>query len=167
MDSMGRAVLIMLTAALVFLLPVYYFAEKQDAVIRSYCLEETMQFTDAIRNLGFLSPEMYQEYQKKIAVSGLLYSIRLERYEKVLIEQEDGSYQNGYRYTDVLAAPLEEAYHFAAGDLIRIRLQQKTPTLADRMRSSILGVDVSRMYMNITCGGGIRDETVSLWDPVS
>ena len=83
MNAVEKVVAILLAAVLLFICPIQIVAQKQDVVMQQYVTMETSYFIDSVRNLGYLSRQMYEEYKKKIDIGGTLYNVELTHYHMV------------------------------------------------------------------------------------
>ncbi|MFT4145747.1 MAG: hypothetical protein QM644_14940 [Mobilitalea sp.] len=95
-----------------FLFPLVYFSLKQDAVRNIDVEVGTSNLLNEIEYRGYLSKEMYEDYQEELSNTGLLYTINLKHerivYEPIyrfrtsgeVIEDQDNSYtgSNDYHY---------------------------------------------------------------------
>lgn len=103
---------ICLALLVLFLFPLLYFSLKQDAVINMDVEIDTSKLLNEIEHRGYLSKDMYENYQDELYNTGLLYTIDLKHqrvvYEPIyrfrtsdeVIEDQDNSYtgSNDYHY---------------------------------------------------------------------
>jgi hypothetical protein len=95
-----------------FLFPLIYFSLKQDAVMNTEVELASSSLLNEIKNRGYLSKEMYDNYQEELVGTGLLYTIDLKhervvynplyrfRTSEEVIEDQNNSYtgSNDYHY---------------------------------------------------------------------
>lgn len=169
MNAFHTIIEILLAIVLLFFCPVLFFAEKQDTVIEQKVIAETSYFIDSIRNSGTLTKQMYDQFSKKLSLTGQVYEIELEHYHVVYYANEDtiesvDEFKGDKRYelhtTKSIMADIyeKEIYTFNQGDYITISLIRKNQSLAERIQRSLLILPMD--YSNRTMYGGlIRNET--------
>lgn len=81
-DSLSKIVALILAVLLLFIYPTKNEFERLDETSRIFVLTETSKFVDSIRNLGYVTPSMYQEYVGKLAATNNRYEIRMEHRKK-------------------------------------------------------------------------------------
>jgi len=78
LDSLGRMITILLAVILIVMLPLQYRAEAQVGIMDHIVEAHTHEFTDTIRNEGYISLESYEEYLDKLNQTGEFYDIEIE-----------------------------------------------------------------------------------------
>ena len=89
-NPLSKIVAALLVVALIVLFPAVQSAERAEniAVLTTY--NTMVQFTDAVRNKGYLSARMYEDFVRDLAVSGQVYEVELEhRHKKYHPEYDD------------------------------------------------------------------------------
>ena len=81
-NPLSKIVAALLAVALIVLFPAVQAAERAEnmAVLTAY--NAMVQFTDAVRNKGYLSAVMYEAFVRELAVSGQVYEVELEHKHK-------------------------------------------------------------------------------------
>lgn len=165
--SMGMVVL------LLFIYPLMQMLDHQDASTRVFVLTETTKLVDSVRNIGRLTPQMYETYLNKISATGLVYEISLEhlhrQYDPIYIDPlDEASFQNDYRvnfrnfYTeDILDGIYPDGlatgeYAFDQRDYFSVRLVNKTATLGTKMKKLFFGGSLPDETIFIQYGGMIK-----------
>ncbi len=102
---------IVLTIAIIFLVPLIYFGQKSDIIIQTLASESTISFGNEIRSKGYLSKDMYDNFLMDLSNTGLLYEVDLEQRHTVyepeyrmrtadeIIEEQDKAYTGSNIYT--------------------------------------------------------------------
>lgn len=167
MDAFGRIVEIIVTAVLLFLVPLNYMAQKQDIISQSYVMSETAYLVDSVRNLGYLSKSMYETYLGKLRETNHVYRVELNHYSK-RADREEGTENYRYHYygiytEDILDSLYSEEnhsalYRFSQGDFFQMSVKNQDKTLASKIGEAILGQSISGPQIAAVYGGGIRDE---------
>lgn len=93
-DSFSKIVALFLAFMLLFIYPIKNELERLDETSRIYVLTETSKFVDSVRNLGYITPLMYEEFVNRLASTNNLYEIRMEhrrkRYDPVYADPFSG-----------------------------------------------------------------------------
>ncbi len=84
LDAIDHLTDILIGLAILFLVPLIFLGLKKDDLIRSVVSEKTALIVDETRSHGYLSREMFEEFQESLSKTGLLYDITLEHREKIL-----------------------------------------------------------------------------------
>ncbi len=84
LDAIDHLTDILIGIAILFLVPLIYIGLKQDDLIRSVVSEQTAKIVDETRSSGYLSREMFEEFQESLSKTGLLYDINLEHKERIM-----------------------------------------------------------------------------------
>ncbi len=95
-ENVQRVFSIMVAVIVFFLLPMYVAFEKKDDVAYALAVRITSELTENIKNNGYISKKMYDEYLSKMAVTGNSYEIKLEhksyKYNPVICSYSDATY---------------------------------------------------------------------------
>jgi hypothetical protein len=83
-DILGKVLDIIIAACVMFLIPLIYFGQKQDAFVQSNLYETTTNLIDNVSTRGYITKEMYNGYIKKLDTYGTVFSIDLEQKIRVL-----------------------------------------------------------------------------------
>lgn len=178
MESFGRIVEIIVTVILLFLVPIQYTAAKQDMVCQTYVSSETAYLVDSVRNLGYLSKNMYETFLKKLRESNHIYKIELTHYQKrsdiqnsqeaALALEEDLNHSVNYYgiYTEDILNELYQAsqggqsgsYYFRQGDYFSVKVMNLDKTLWAKIKEMLYGRSFHDNEIMAVYGGGIRDE---------
>lgn len=174
MDTvLGKVFSIGLVVLLLFIYPLMQMLDHQDASTRVFVLTETTKLVDSVRNIGRLTPEMYEGYLNRISATGLVYEIRMEhlhrQYDPVYIDPlEEDSFQNDYRINfrsffteDILNTiyPSDSEvgeYAFDQRDYFSIKLVNKTATLSTKVKQLFFGSGLPDESIFVQYGGMIK-----------
>lgn len=168
MDAFGKIAELMVTVILLFLIPFQYMETRKDMMVQNYITTETAYFVDSARNLGYISKNMYETYQKKLSETGKAVDVQLEHYKKVKVldekkslEQYEDVYENSYQEegTREILSELYEGtgiYGMHQGDFLKVKVKNLGVQKSGRVLSALLGMDVE--FAQTEYGGMIRDE---------
>lgn len=170
MNSFSKIIALLIAVLLLFLVPIFYFAQKQDAVIQNYVMTETASFMDTIRNNGYVTKEMYNSFLKKLDATNLLYKIQMERVHPMVnpvYEEQTGTFMNDVTthyqksYSEDMRKEIYEGkgiYQFQQGDYISVKIVNRTKTYATRLQQMLYAHEMPTIQIYVTYGGIIRDE---------
>ncbi|GGF94365.1 hypothetical protein [Paenibacillus aceti] len=89
-NPLSKIMAALLAVALLLLFPAVQAAEREEDIAVLAAYNTMVQFTDAVRNKGYLSAGMYEDFMRDLAVSGRIYEVELEhRYKKYHPEYRD------------------------------------------------------------------------------
>lgn len=155
-DIWGRMLGILLAVSLLFLLPVLYFAERQETVEQLYLITETADFVDTVRMTGRLTRENYENFQSKLNGLPEMYEIKMTgRHQRIELSSQMLYLHNEEFYEQQIEEQLEQEgnYCFSEGDFFRVELIKKTSGLFEKIRGFILSGLSDGSFMNVYYGG--------------
>ncbi|WP_455717365.1 hypothetical protein [Anaerosporobacter sp.] len=182
MNAFSKIVGILIAVVLMFLCPIQYTAQKQDILMQQYVTTETSYFIDSVRNLGYVTKQMYEEYMRKIDLGNNLYDVELTHYHVVYYKEEGEQVDADYNETSYYVGEKEETYRrymcyytpdileqlytkeseysylMSQDDYLTIKVKQKNNTLGKRLQELFLGTDYTDGNYVTIYGGLIRDE---------
>jgi len=152
-----------------FVAPLLYLSQKQDAINQTVIEKETTEFINTIRNNGYVTREMYRRYIEKIDKTGNLYNIEICHAHKKTVPNYDESTNtvlDGYysynlnTYQDEIFESFDkdEDYLFNQGDFISVTVTNRNKTMATRIMEAIYSRALQTEQIIFTYGGMIRDE---------
>lgn len=163
MESFGRIIEILVTMVLIFFIPIQYFAIKQDMISQTYVTTQTTYLVDSVRNIGYLSKEMYETYLRKLQGTNNTYEIKITHYEFVYEEEQEEYTKHSFctYEDDILEEIYDELgngrYEFHQGDYLMIKVHNKNKTFGSFLTSHI-GIGSMNEQIQVVYGGAIRDE---------
>lgn len=78
MHSFGRVICYIMVAILLFLLPLQYIYDNHDQSVHSQVLQSTTNFTEFIKQEGYLTYDMYNSFTSELSATGELFNIEIE-----------------------------------------------------------------------------------------
>lgn len=95
-ENVQRVFSIMVAVIVFFLLPMYVAFEKKDDIAYALAVRITSELVENVKNNGYISKKMYDEYVSKMAVTGNTYEINFEhksyKYNPVICSYSDATY---------------------------------------------------------------------------
>lgn len=94
MDSnIQRVFSILLSVIIFFLFPLYVTFEKKDDISYALSLRMTYNFVNNVKDKGYISYDMYNDFVNELGVTSNLYDIKLEhkrkKYEPAIFSYDD------------------------------------------------------------------------------
>jgi rubrerythrin len=78
MEVLSKIISLLLVAVLISLLPLQYLFEHQLRLFNTYSEDEVIRLVEEMREKRYLDVDMYEEFLKKLSVTGVIYDIELE-----------------------------------------------------------------------------------------
>lgn len=98
-DNIQTIIVVIISAFLLFIFPVYLAYEKKDDISYALAMRYTQDLVDEVRNKGYITEYMYEDYRAKLKVTGNSYDIELtheyNRYDPITnyySQKENGEY---------------------------------------------------------------------------
>lgn len=160
MESLGKMVSLILAVFLLFISPLFYISMKQDTLNQFHAMSELSYFVDSVRNIGYISENMYQSFERQLRKSGNIYEIEMIHYQGILYG--DMQLQEHYYeiYTEEIRGLIQEKgeYFFRKGDYFTVKVYKKNQSMGERMQEMFLRVPTAANQTPIIYGGMIKDE---------
>ena len=77
-DNIQTIIVVVISVFLLFIFPVYMAYEKKDDISYALAMRYTQDFVDEVRNKGYITKYMYEDYRAKLKVTGNSYDIDLK-----------------------------------------------------------------------------------------
>ncbi|HEX2945645.1 MAG TPA: hypothetical protein VHT96_06795 [Clostridia bacterium] len=179
-NALSKVFALLIAVVILFVFPIKNELERQDETSRMYVLNETIGLVDSVRNLGYLSPRMYEEFLDELAATGNIYKVEMEHasliYQPVYeynavsgtYDAVEGEYEQTYNstYADVIGECLfPEAdpaagknYEMKQGDFFTVRVVNQNKTMATKIQEIMYGRSIMAEKIFVNYGGMIKDE---------
>ncbi|MFA9463300.1 MAG: hypothetical protein ACERKN_03300 [Velocimicrobium sp.] len=168
MNTIGKIISVVFALFLFFILPIFYHASKQDAIIQIFVQTETRKFVDQIRCNGSISEAMYVEFLSVLDSTGNLYEVTMDHAHWITEPKVDdiGRVTGYYEYsqstyeTELLEVICNGAgiYHMSQGDYFSVKVNNRTDTYQDFLEHFLYGKKTTEYRIVATAGGMILDE---------
>ena len=168
-----------LAVVLLYLYPASEALERQDDLAYLMVYKSVTSFVDAVRDKGYVSPVMYNDFFNQLAATGNTFDIQLEhdqkRYTPVYTDPADAStFQNrittdydGYYTPQIMGVlfpdktdPIDSpsrVYKMEVGDFFNVTVKNTNTTGATVLRNFLTNGD-QETKIAVTYGGMIRNE---------
>lgn len=176
-DILSKIVALILAVFLLFIFPTMNMFENQDNISRILVFNETTKFVDSVRNLGYITPRMYEEYNKKISATGNIYSIKMEHMHlkidpiytdvndlSTFQENANSNYDNFYN-DDILKILFsnkdmeDRKYTLNNGDYFTLKVSNNKSTMGTKIKELLLNINLPEKNIVVNYGGMIKNET--------
>ena len=95
-ENVQRIFSIMVAVIVFFLLPMYVAFEKKDDISYALAIRITSELVENVKNNGYISKKMYDDYVAKLSATGNTYDIRMEHkaytYNPVISSYSDAAH---------------------------------------------------------------------------
>lgn len=150
--------------------------ENQDDTTKVFVLTETAKFVDSVRNLGYITPNMYQEFSRKLSATNNIYAIEMEHYHKKYDPiygdpTVASTFKNDFNvnfkatYTNVIMDKLfpttikpDRTYKLSQSDYFAVRVRNTNKTLATKVQEMLFNANLGNAKIIIRYGGMVKDE---------
>jgi len=173
-NTLNKLIAILLVVILIYIFPVLNMFDNQDYISRTIVLNEVTHFVDAARNLGYITPRMYDDLLIKLQATGNKYVIELTHEHLVIQpvyldvtdlstfqETAKNTYENKYTedILDVIYSDTEDPlYYFSSGDYLIMKVYNANETMATRLKSIMLGGQLPEKNILVNYGGMVKNE---------
>lgn len=124
-DVFSTVVAIIMGAVLLFIMPVQNMMQQNQSAMDTYAYTELVDFTDRVRNTGWISEEMFQQLQKGLSATGQVYQLRITHQR----EDEAGTLQQWSHEEVLQGLEQEKRYCLQKDDFIRVEIKRQNQTL--------------------------------------
>lgn len=178
-ETFSKVIALILAVILLYIFPVENLLARQDDITKIFVLNETAKFVDSVRNLGYITPLMYNQFQQVLSSTGNEYDVFMEHRhlsdDPVYIDpMDETSFQHDIRtneyvyYTEQIldclfpltAAPVEDRrYYMSKGDYFSVYVCNKNKTAAAKVQQMLIMAELPTKRIIVNYGGMVRDET--------
>jgi hypothetical protein len=82
MNTLSKAFALILTILLLYFFPISEAYERQDDISYMVALRTVTEFTDSVRNKGYITPTMYNDFFNQLQTTGNTFDVKMEHYHK-------------------------------------------------------------------------------------
>ncbi|KEO82778.1 hypothetical protein [Tumebacillus flagellatus] len=184
MDSISKVFALILAILLLYFYPMSEGYERQDDISYMVALKAVTEFTDSVRNKGYITPQMYNDFFDELQKTGNTFDVQMERqqkrYDPVYSDTTPtkptasflGSYQVNYEefYTQQIMDELfpddqtkglddpSRVYKLNAGDFFKVTVVNTNKTAATLLRDFLNNGSSETERIVIPYGGMVLNE---------
>ncbi|MBR3772744.1 MAG: hypothetical protein IKL07_10805 [Clostridium sp.] len=151
---------ILVTVTLLFLVPVFYFQYQEELLLEGEVEYQTIYFTDSVRNVGFVSRNMYEQFLECLSRTRHVYDVEITVYEKNINTSSSYGYWLG-TYTDRVMEEIygpEERFSMHQGNFVSVVVNRKDRNMLERVMGKLGILGQGDINIPFRYGGMIRDE---------
>lgn len=179
-NTVSKLFSIIVAVLLLFIYPLSESYDRQDDVSSMIAFQAVTGFVDAVRDKGYVTPTMYNDFFRVLHSTGNTYDIVMEhehkRYDPVYVDPSNpATFNKEYRvnyeafFTPHIMAvlfpdnakPLDDGsrkYRMAMGDYFTVTIRNTNRTNATLLRNFLSNGDSDRAAIFIPYGGMVRNE---------
>lgn len=167
-EALWKVLGFFLAVILMFMVPLITLYDRQDDINYSLIYTELNRLSDVVRDSGKLEERVYEDFLRRLSLTGSQYQITLEHLEKVYVPIYDGAgvfqeaYQISYNgtYKDDIENVLQAqgTYKMGIGDLFFLTVENSSPTKSQIVRQIFYGLSSKYPAIYIRGGGMIRHD---------
>jgi hypothetical protein len=180
MNSLSKIFAVLMAILLLYMFPISAAFDQQDDVSELVVLRATTSFVDAVRDKGYISPVMYNDFLQAIHATGNTFDVQMEhgqkRYDPVYDDPtRPETFRNVYAvhydtfynaqilpvlFPDSAAGKDDPArrYRMHAGDTFYVVVQNTNRTNGTIMHDFLNNANTSHEKIFIPYGGVVRNE---------
>ncbi|MCG7409167.1 hypothetical protein MH117_17255 [Paenibacillus sp. ACRRX] len=177
MNAISKLFAILIAVLLLYVYPASEASERQDDLSALVAHGAAVQFVDAVRSKGYITPTMYNEFERTLASTGNLYDVELEhlhkKYDPVYTNPTDpGTFQNefevhydGFYSAEVKAILFPDntwdqrdsrrRYKLTAGDFFTVKVANRNRTQGTLIRDWLNGSNTGNAAVITANYGGM------------
>ncbi|MCD1261266.1 hypothetical protein B5M42_020915 [Paenibacillus athensensis] len=179
MNSLTKVFAILIAVLLLYIFPISAAFDHQDDVSELVVLRTVTTFVDAVRDKGYISPEMYNDFFAELHATGNTFDIQMEhdhkRYDPVYDDPlNPATFHNEYAvhydsfynaqimkvlFPDTTAAKdaLNRRYLLDAGDYFYVTVKNTNRTNGTVLRDFLNNANSSSVKIFVPYGGMVRN----------
>lgn len=162
-DAFGKIIGFMLASVLLFIVPLNFYANRQQNLSQLYVINESMQFVESVKNTGVITEDMYHGFEANVLALGGRYKVELSRTHFEYNQDNTGDYVKTEEvyYTPQLMEEIEAdgRIEFSEGDYVYLRVSRTGKGLMECMGDCFFGVAVPENEVISFYGGYVKGES--------
>lgn len=162
-DAFGKVVGFMLASVLLFLMPLTFYAGRQQNLTQLYIINESMQFVESVKNTGVITKDMYCGFEELVYGLSGRYKIELSRTHYEYNKDKAGDYvktEKSY-YLSQLMEEIDRygRIEFEDGDYVYLRVTRIGKGFIECMSDCVLGIVIPEKEVISFYGGYVKNES--------
>lgn len=160
-----------------FIYPLMNIATNQDDTTKILVVAESTQLVDSVRNLGYITQNMYLQFEKKLFLTNNIYSIEIQHFKQkkdpvykertinpMLLDFQN-SFNSNYNLvtSDVIKKNIfestEKKHNFKKGDYFLVKVKNLNKTFATRIKELMYNTSLNTEIITFKYGGVISCES--------
>lgn len=162
-DSLIVIFSMILAVVLMFLFPIMDTWERQDDISYMMVYSATVEFVDSVRNMGYITTNMYDDFLTNISATGNKFDVTLEHRERIY---SINGYKNIYttQIEDVLYDGgalnnnnISNTYPMKAGDYFYVSIKNTNKTQSTLLKDVLYASSQETFKIGVPYGGMVRN----------
>lgn len=166
-DAFGTVIAIIVTIIGLFIVPMQYFADKQDMITQAYVYACVSDFVSDVQLTGYISQDQYNEFQKELSNTNVRYDVEMTHSHEVVSPEfnETGDAVKGTKtitstkYEDEILEDVFDTkgiHTFDIGDKFSVTVKNSNRTLGQKLAALLTGSS-TKYSIVATYGATIRN----------
>lgn len=171
-ETVGRFLALILASVCLFVVPLVDLSNSHDDMMQTYVYEQTNEYVDLVCTHARITQGGYLNFVQTLDATGNIYDVRITAGHSTVIPMY-GTNSSGevvvtgtrtvdeYTYEDEILDKLFQTdgyFELKKGDTISFTITSRNQTVAQQIRSSLLGIADYGYRIMVTAGGVVRDE---------
>lgn len=168
-DSLIVIFSMILAVILMFVFPIMDTWERQDDISYMSVYATVVEFVDSVRNLGRITPDMYEQFIQGLNATGNRFEITLEHRKRLYGEDSSGQPISAYKnvYTSTIEGILNDTstpgnitdnyYNLAAGDYFYVSVKNTNKTQSTLIKEVLYASMQETFKIGVPYGGMVRN----------
>lgn len=178
-NSFSKILGIFIAIVLLFLYPLFQQAQRQDDLSQIVIHSAVTTFVDSARTKGYITPEMYLEFNQKLGATGNQYDIQMEHLHKkynpeytdpanpATFRDSFTTYFDGHYNQEIMqrlfpnspASDIDRRYVMAVGDFFTVKVKNVNRTMATILSDVFTGgITDGNVKVYVPYGGMVINE---------
>lgn len=161
-DAFGKIIGFMLASVLLFIVPLTFYAGRQQNLSQLYVINESMHLVESVKNTGVITDDMYRGFEANVFKLSGRYKIELSRTHFEYNMDDGGDYIKSEEiyYTPQLMEEMEAngKIEFAEGDYVYIQITGTGKGLIEKIGSCFINYALPESEVLAFYGGYVKNE---------
>lgn len=149
-DSLAIVFALIISILIMFLFPLLDTWELQDNLSYVTTYATVVDFVDTVRNVGYISPEVYYAFETKLGSTGNTYTVTLE-HRKFIEDVSD--YMNVYTNEILETISTGDNYYLDKYDYFYVTVKNTNKTQATVIREFLFANQEETFKIGVAYGG--------------
>lgn len=179
-NAISKLFAVILAILVLYYVPTYQIYKKQEDLAYLNTYETVTAFVDNVRMKGYITPQMYEDFQKKLIIGDVLYDVEMTHKHKLYVpvfsdpanpNSFTGEYQVQYSeyyetqildvlYGDPTKSIEQRTYKLENGDFFSLYVENKTKFKSTMILDFLTGAisKDNEVVVSVPYGGMILNE---------
>ena len=155
-DSLIVIFSMILAVVLMFVFTIMDTWERQDDISYMAVYSDVVEFVDAVRNTGKITPNMYNQFLQSITATGNRFEVTMEHRKRLY---SFNAYKNIYTNTIETALKTGNYDDFTAGDYFYVSIKNTNKTQSTLIKEVLYASQQETFKIGVPYGGMVRSSS--------